>query len=223
MKRTILGLDLGTNSIGWDFINLDDQNQKAEGGITAAGVRIFQETTDSKSKEPKNQSRREKRGMRRTIARRTRRHRHLQNILRQAGILPDDDRKVEEIMTIGELACNPYLFRKKGLDERLELREFGRVLCHLNQRRGFQSNRKAGSKSSEDSEYKKMMAELEQAIKSKGYRTIGEHTDEPAVRFTRIDRNVEDFFQKSAKFLGASLTLLLKRCPDLREVGDVKQ
>ncbi len=175
MKRTILGLDLGTNSIGWGLIKLDDQNQEAEGGITAAGVRIFQETTDSKSKEPKNQSRREKRGMRRTIARRTRRHRHLQNILRQAGILPDDDKKVEEIMTIGELACNPYLFRKKGLDERLELREFGRVLCHLNQRRGFQSNRKAGSKSSEDSEYKKMMAELEQAIKSKGYRTVGEY------------------------------------------------
>lgn len=38
MKK-ILGLDLGTNSIGWAVVNVDDNN--APCGISAAGSRII--------------------------------------------------------------------------------------------------------------------------------------------------------------------------------------
>ncbi|MCD4829640.1 MAG: type II CRISPR RNA-guided endonuclease Cas9 [Candidatus Cloacimonetes bacterium] len=178
MKNTVLGLDLGPNSIGWSLINLNEEEESSNTSeIIDTGVRIFQETEEKKGKKKvsKNLARRTKRGARRTIARRVRRHRLLQGILRQASLLPDDDRQLADLLTIGELGCNPYAFRKKGLDERLEPYEFGRTLCHLNQRRGFQSNRKEGAKKKEDTEYKKMMAELAQAIETSGCRTLGEY------------------------------------------------
>jgi CRISPR-associated endonuclease Csn1 len=37
---------------------------------------------------------------------------------------------------------NPYELRARGLDAPLTPHEFGRALFHLNQRRGFKSNRK---------------------------------------------------------------------------------
>ncbi len=222
MKRSILGLDLGTNSIGWGLINLDEANQESEGTILGTGVRIFQETTEGVKKELKNRTRREKRGMRRTISRRTRRYKHLQSILRKAGVFPDDERKVEEIMTMGELGCNPYLFRKKGLDEKLELHEFGRAMCHLNQRRGFQSNRKDGSKSKEDTEYKQKMAELGQAIEGSSNRTLGEYlanldpSESKRKKHTTRDMYKEEFdklWDKQAEYYQDILTSELKvRC-----------
>lgn len=39
---------------------------------------------------------------------------------------------------------NPYELRAKGLEEKLSAMELGRILYHLSQRRGFQSNRKGG-------------------------------------------------------------------------------
>ena len=59
------------------------------------------------------------------------------NALAAAGLLADRRRRPGEL-----LAVNPYELRRSGLREKLELHEIGRLLLHLNQRRGFLSNRK---------------------------------------------------------------------------------
>ncbi len=44
---------------------------------------------------------------------------------------------------------DPYALRALGLTEKLSLHELGRALFHINQRRGFKSNRKMDAKSNE--------------------------------------------------------------------------
>ena len=59
--KTVLGLDLGTTSVGWALIKRDD---KGSGELIDGGVRIFQGVTEPKSGALKNQSRRLARGTR---------------------------------------------------------------------------------------------------------------------------------------------------------------
>jgi len=39
---------------------------------------------------------------------------------------------------------DPYAIRKKALDEKINPHQMGRAIFHMNQRRGFRSNRKSG-------------------------------------------------------------------------------
>src|SRR3546814_11449946 len=57
------------------------------------------------------------------------------------GFFPEDirERKALELL-------DPYELRAKGLDQVLAPYEFGRALFHMNQRRGFKSNRKTDSR-----------------------------------------------------------------------------
>ena len=41
-------------------------------------------------------------------------------------------------------SLNPYELRAKGLDKKQDIHHFGRALFHINQKRGFKSNRKSG-------------------------------------------------------------------------------
>ena len=133
-----LGLDLGTNSIGWALVRQGD----GEGEILDCGVRIFVPSVeDGWEHTPKNKGRRTARLARRTIQRRSNRRRQLRKILVEQGLLPDlqDVRRPEKALDkIGD----PYCLRRKALDEPLEPHEIGRVLLHLCARRGFLSNRK---------------------------------------------------------------------------------
>ncbi|MHB1842180.1 MAG: type II CRISPR RNA-guided endonuclease Cas9 [Sulfobacillus sp.] len=140
MGNWTLGLDLGTNSIGWALVDHDDHGQP--NGLTACGVRIFQEAVDLKTRTPKNRARREARQARRLTARRRMRRDTLLKYLVDHGFLPADQQERLALLTDGRDA-DPYRLRQRGLDEPLSLYEFGRVLVHLNQRRGFRSNRKA--------------------------------------------------------------------------------
>lgn len=139
MPRT-LGLDLGTNSIGWALVR--DDGDGAGGAMEGCGVRIFEEAVDAKTGAPKNQARRGARLARRVSQRRARRRALLRKHLVNAGLLPVEladgsglERRLNEL-------GDPYALRKRALDERLEPHEVGRVLLHLCARRGFQSNRK---------------------------------------------------------------------------------
>src|SRR3546814_17068856 len=65
----------------------------------------------------------------------------------------------------------------RGLDERLEPHEIGRALFHLNQRRGFKSNRRAERKSGDDKESGKIATganALDIEMQEDGARTYGE-------------------------------------------------
>ncbi len=122
-----LGLDIGSNSVGSAWIDTD-------GKIVDMGVSVFPagvDETEDKRGAPKNQDRRDKRSLRRNIARRAKRKRLLRRLLMRHGLLPDDPQEMEAL-----LARDPWLLRRKGLDEPLTPHEFGRILLHMAQRRG---------------------------------------------------------------------------------------
>lgn len=172
----ILGLDIGTNSIGWAVIehNTTTPSELAgTGKIIASGARVFTAPVEDKTEAPKNQKRREKRGARRIISRRRLRRDDLQDILISAGFLPSDKKERDKLWN----DINPYLVRAKGLDEKLTLHEFGRALFHLNKRRGFKSNRKADRKEKDKDKGKVLGAikELSENIAQSGARTLGEY------------------------------------------------
>lgn len=171
MASRVLGLDLGPNSIGWALLELEDGSPK---GITACGSRIFQEAVDAKTRTPKNKERRDARSARRRLARRKMRRDALTNLLVKEDLLPDSPDERKKILE----ASDPYALRRRGLDTRLSLHEFGRAMFHLNQRRGFQSNRKASGseeRRQEEGKIKKAVSELSDTMKSAGVRTLGEY------------------------------------------------
>ncbi|MBP3416237.1 MAG: type II CRISPR RNA-guided endonuclease Cas9 [Spirochaetaceae bacterium] len=169
-----LGLDLGTNSIGWCVYSLDDDNRPVN--LENLGVRIFSDGRDPKSKEPLAVERRTARGQRRLIHRRKQRRRATFRLLQKEGLFPLAKEEAQKLKLL-----NPYELRIKGLDERLEPFELGRVLFSLSVRRGFKSNRKDGSQEEkkENSKSEKMTQgdkckNLENTIKEFGCRTLGE-------------------------------------------------
>jgi len=163
----ILGFDIGANTIGWAAIR---RGQESE--IIGMGVRVFPEGVDRDTKgleKSKNAQRREARSARRNRWRWRRRRDRLVNVLRHAGILPRDERALKALMEE-----DPYELRARGLDERLSLEQFGRVLLHINKRRGFKSNRKS-SKAKEDGVVIRGASELQRQIEQSGCRTLGEY------------------------------------------------
>lgn len=164
----VLGLDIGSNSLGWALI--DQENHK----LVAAGSRIFPEGVDrdqTGGEVSKSVARRIARGMRRQIARRSRRKRLLRAALVEAGLLPADPIEQAELDQ-----RNPYDLRSRGLREQLTLFELGRLLVHINQRRGFLSNRKADrGKKKEASEMLQEISDLEAEVQAAGHETLGEH------------------------------------------------
>ena len=184
-----LGLDLGTNSIGWAIYSLD--NEKEPQNLIDMGVRIFSDGRDPKTKEPLAVARRTTRGQRKSIYRRKLRRRAAFRLLQAQGLLPKDKDEARKLKLL-----NPYLLRIKALDEKLEPYELGRALFNLAVRRGFKSNRKdaeneeaAESKSTgKKLSQKEMCIELGKAIAESGCRTIGEflwkkQEDHKGIRF----------------------------------------
>lgn len=131
MNSFSLGLDIGSNSLGWAMVN---DRPTPDGQNLVTGVRIFPEgvENDGKAIATAASVRRRFRQARRQLDRRARRQRQLRAILRKAGILPADEDKMKEI-----LARDPYILRCRGLEEELCPEQFGRALLSLNERRGF--------------------------------------------------------------------------------------
>ncbi len=118
---------------------------------------------------------------RRQVARRARRKRLLRHALVDASLLPEVARLAaddpQRIAWEGEQFQqeDPYSLRRRALieNERLEPYEIGRVLMHLNQRRGFLSNRKTDrAKKEEKSE---ILGEISTLAAELGERTLGQY------------------------------------------------
>lgn len=147
----ILGLDLGTNSIGWALID-DVQNN-----IIGVGSRIFPmgviDLGNGDSEISRNASRTGARGVRRQFFRRRLRKKILLKALSDNKMCPmlandfEDWKKTKEFPSeklANWFALNPYELRQKALNEKLTLEEIGRIFYHLIQRRGFLSNSRKG-------------------------------------------------------------------------------
>jgi len=166
-----LGLDLGANSIGWCAVKLDGQGSPC--GVLDAGVRILtpndEAGRDPKSKASLTANRRDARSMRRRRDRFLRRRKRLMTLLIDNGLMPADEQERKALERL-----DPYWLRAAALDQRLEAHELGRALFHLNQRRGFQSNRIADADDGEKSATRDGMRDLGQALRKSGARTLGE-------------------------------------------------
>lgn len=126
----VFGLDLGTTSIGFAAVDLDET--RGSGRIPRLGSRIFPEARDADGT-PLNQQRRSKRMMRRQLRRRRERRRSLNALLAELGLLPAfGGKKWDELMK-----ADPYALRARGLAEPLAAHELGRALYHLAKRRHF--------------------------------------------------------------------------------------
>jgi CRISPR-associated endonuclease Csn1 len=177
-RKYILGLDLGSASLGWALIELDETD--APKFLIRTGVRIFQAGVDGTALEieqgkdkSKAVERRTARLHRRQLRRRAHRQAKLFQLLQQHCLLPRHetskpltpseerdliltafDRKLylkwSNSSVTADFAQLPlYKLRKIALDHKLELYEIGRVLYHFSQRRGFKSNRKEGRQDSD--------------------------------------------------------------------------
>ena len=171
MSAYRLGLDMGANSIGWCAVRLDTDGNPV--GVLDAGVRILSPNEeagrDPQSKASLAAARRLARGQRRRRNRFTRRRDRLMDVLVGTGLMPKDTQARKALE-----AFDPYWLRREVLDRRLEPGEIGRVLFHLNQRRGFKSNRIADSENDEKSAMKQGVEALEDRLASDGVRTLGE-------------------------------------------------
>lgn len=163
----ILGLDLGETSLG--IATLNEKNGEPI-SLDEMGVRIFPDGREDKTKTPLAVKRREARGIRRNLDRRLKRKEKLIKFLIDNNLISQNE---EERLKLKSL--NPYELRAKGLDERLTLDELSRVLIHINQRRGFLSNRKSDKQQKDSSDMKVAIKETIEKIKNCGYRTLGEY------------------------------------------------
>ena len=161
-----LGLDIGTNSIGWWLYSTQDD---AVTSVVDGGVRIFSDGRDPKSKASLAVDRRVARGQRRRRDRYLRRKAALMKHMASVGLMPADPAEAKKLELL-----DPYALRANGLDQALPLTHFGRAVFHLNQRRGFKSNRKTDRGDNESGKVKDATARLDQAMMAKGARTYGE-------------------------------------------------
>lgn len=161
--KTILGLDLGTNSIGWALIEEENNILQKIKGI---GCRIIPEKDEHRDFEKgkdisMNAERRRKRGMRRLNERYKQRR---NNLLKLCKVLEIKPKGLEQLFLSdsfegkivlpngafkkGDRQYKPhelYELRTKALTEKISLEELFRIIYHLNQRRGFKSNKKTTS------------------------------------------------------------------------------
>ena len=176
--KKILGLDLGVSSIGWSLIALNEKEEPAE--ILSMGSRIVPlstEDTDEFQKGAaisKNSRRTLLRTMRKGINRYQQRRTRLTRILQSQGMLP-----TQELIQLPTLELWELRAKAATAGEKLTLAEIGRVLYHLNQKRGYK-HAKGDSNPDEDGKGKKE-TDYVAAVKGRYHElresnlTIGQH------------------------------------------------
>lgn len=149
MKR-ILGLDLGTTSIGWALVN-EAETESEQSSIIKTGARVVPLSVDEQQNFEKGKSittnadRTLKRSMRRNLQRYKLRRENLLEILNDAGII-----KAETTLSENGNAStfSTYYARAKAATQKIDLEDFAKVLLMINKKRGYKSSRKL--KSDED-------------------------------------------------------------------------
>ena len=144
MKR-ILGLDLGTNSIGWALVD-EAESKDERSSIVKLGVRVNPLTVDELTNFEKGKSittnadRTLKRGMRRNLQRYKLRRETLVEVLKEHKLITEDTILSENG---NRTTFETYRLRAKAATAKISLEEFARVLLMINKKRGYKSNRKA--------------------------------------------------------------------------------
>ncbi len=167
--RYRLALDLGSTSLGWAMVRLNSDNPPTPIAVIKAGVRIFSDGRNPKDGSSLAVTRRDARSMRRRRDRLLKRKNRMTQSLKDHGFFPADDAQRKALVTL-----NPYILRARGLDEALKPEEFARALFHINQRRGFKSNRKTDKKDNDSGALKQAISKLRTDMAATQCRTVGE-------------------------------------------------
>lgn len=131
-----LGLDVGVGSLGWAITELDEDGKPFR--VERAGSRIYGTGRHPKDKTTRASERTSARAARRTRDRYKQRRDNTLRTLIDAGLFPANPEKQEKLKSL-----NPWRLRYEGIRGELNPFEVGRAIYHLQQRRGFLSNRKA--------------------------------------------------------------------------------
>ena len=178
MGKKVLGLDLGVGSIGWCLITLD-KDEKPQ-SILGMGSRIVPLSADDATEFTqgkaitKNKMRTVARTIRKGMDRYQLRREALKKVLREHAMLPDEALIKLPLLELWELRA-----RAATPGEQLSLTELGRVLLHINQKRGYKHAKadeaaEAETNKGKETGYVAQVKGRYQILKEKG-QTIGQH------------------------------------------------
>ncbi len=159
MKK-ILGLDLGTNSIGWAVVN-EAEKEGEKSSIVKLGVRTisfdnFVNAADGQAIKgdpilyfnggksiSSSAARTKSRSARRNLQRYKLRREYLKKLLKENRFIDDEAILAEH----GNASTfETYRLRAKAATDEVSLSEFARILLMINKKRGYKSSRKAKNK-----------------------------------------------------------------------------
>lgn len=192
--KTILGIDLGTTSIGWALVKeAENNNEKSE--IRKLGVRLVPLSTDERDNFQKGKSittnayRRLKRSMRRNLQRYKLRRAQLLQILKEEGWIDESFVLAEQ----GPSSTFSTLrLRAKAVSEEISLQDLAKVLLQINKKRGYKSSRKLNQ--AEDGEAVDGMEVAEELFNQK--QTPGEYVFE---RMKKGQYVIPEFYKSDLK------------------------
>lgn len=146
MKK-ILGLDLGTTSIGWAFVH-EAENDQEKSTIIKAGVRVVPLSTDEKLNFNKLNAvsaaanRTAARGARRNFQRYKLRRKVLLSILQKHGFITETDSMSENFEDSTHFT---WKLRAQAVSEQVSPKELAMIFLAINKKRGYKSSRKANN------------------------------------------------------------------------------
>lgn len=177
MKK-ILGLDLGTNSIGWAIIEVDELNMPFQ--IIAMGSRIIPLDADARDQFQKGQAisknkdrttaRTQRKGYDRKQLKKSDDFKYsLKKILQKLNIFPTDELLKLPSLDLWKLRSNAV-----SNNEEISPEQLGRILYMLNQKRGYKSARSEANADKRDTDY---VAEVKGRYKlfKKQNQTLGQY------------------------------------------------
>ena len=223
-NKLILGLDIGTASIGWCLSNIhetkdaDGKSYLEDFDIQAMGSRIFPEPVNPKDNKILNKARQTQRSSRKVLRRRRGRLNALIAELQKIDLLPQGIVNSEYLEKLGKdfSLSNPYELRLQALETKLEPYNLGRVLVHIAQRRGFKSNAKRKPKDGGE-DPKKTLIKLEEEItdlkeqrkelKKEGTenKDLDDQIKEKEEDYKNLQESLGEFYKSGKETIGAWL------------------
>ncbi len=158
-----IGLDIGIASVGWSCLACDENGDIKH--ILDLGVRTFDIPENPQDGGSLAAPRREKRSLRRRIRRKAHRLERARELLCINKENPND--------YAGKQRFDVYELRAKAIDEKIEEKDFARVLMLILKRRGYKSNGKREN-NADDGLVKDAIKKNRELLLEKGYRTVGE-------------------------------------------------
>lgn len=197
MKKRILGIDTGTNSLGWAVV---DKNEDGAFSLIRKGCLIFPEgvKVEKGIESSKASERTSHRSLRKSYFRRRLRKIEVLKVLVEFGWCPYlspealhlwhvkkqypmDEAFISWQRTNDNYDENPYYYRHICLHERLDLSKIsdrymlGRAMYHLAQRRGFLSNRLDQGNEDETGKVKEAISMLSKNMEDEGCEYLGDY------------------------------------------------